>query len=55
MSLEAVLITSVIDANKEQDVDIVNVPGAFMKANQEKLINITLRGKLAKLMVKTTP
>ena len=55
MSLEAVLITSVIDANEEQDVDIVNVPGAFMKANQDKVINITLRGKLAELMVKTTP
>ena len=53
MSLEAVLITSVIDAYEGREVAIVDVTGAFLTEDQDKVINMTLRGKLSELTVKT--
>ena len=49
------LITSVIDAYEGREVAIVDVPGAFLAADQDELNNMTLRGKLTELMVKTAP
>jgi hypothetical protein len=53
--LEAVLITSTIDAFEGRDVAIVDVPGAFLTADMDKDVYICLRGPLAELIVKTTP
>ena len=53
--LEAVLITSVIDAYEGKDVVVFNVPGYLLTADQYEVINMTLRGKLAELMVNTAP
>ena len=47
VSLEAVLITSVIDAYGEIDVAIVEVPGSFLTDEQDETTNMTLRGKIA--------
>ena len=55
VSLEAVLITSMIDAYEGREVAIVAVPGEFLTADQDKVINMKLRGKLAKLMVNNSP
>ena len=51
--LEAVLITSVIDAYKERKLAIFNVTRSFLIVYQYETINTPLRGKLAELMVKT--
>ena len=53
VSLGAVLITSVIDAYEGIDMEIFDVPGAFLTAYHNEAINITLIGKLANIMVKT--
>ena len=50
-----VLITSVIDTYEEIEVSIVDVIGDFLTYDQDKTINLTLRGKLAELMVKSAP
>ena len=55
MSLEAVLITFVIDAYKGREVAIVDVHGAFLTEDHYEVINMTPGGKLAKPMVKTAP
>ena len=34
---------------------IVDVPGSFLTTDQYEVINMTLRGKIAELMVKTAP
>jgi hypothetical protein len=55
MSLEAVLSTSTIDAFEGRDVAIVDVPGAFLTADMDEEVLMCLRGKIAELMVKTSP
>ncbi len=51
MSTESVFITAVIDAHEERDVGCLDIPGAFLHVNSNKDINMTLKGKLAELMV----
>ena len=51
--LEAVLTASVINAYEERKVAIVDIPRYFIKDNQYETINLTLREKLAELMLKT--
>ena len=55
VSLEAVLITFLVDAYEEQEYAIIDVTGLFLMADQDKVINMALRGKLAKLMLKIAP
>jgi hypothetical protein len=55
VSLEAVLITATIDAFEERDVAIVDAPGAFLSVDMDEEVIITIRGRLAELMVKAAP
>jgi hypothetical protein len=55
VALESVLITATIDAYEERDVAIVDVPGAFLSADMDKEVIMTIRGRLAELMVKAAP
>ena len=55
-ALESVLLTSTIDAKEGRDVAIIDIPNAFVTTrieNKKDIVIITLRGKLAKLMVAT--
>ena len=57
-ALESVLLTATIDAKEGRDVAIFDTPNAFVTTHIEKkddIATIRLRGKLAKLMVATTP
>jgi hypothetical protein len=47
VSLEAVLITSIIDAFEGRDVAIVDVPGSFLTADMDEEVLMCLRGKIA--------
>jgi hypothetical protein len=53
VALESVLITATIDAYEERDVAIVDVPGAFLSADMDEEVIMTIRGRLVELMVKT--
>ena len=53
--LKAVLITSVIDTYEGIEVEIVDMPGSFLTFDQDEVINMTIKGKLAEVIVKTTP
>jgi hypothetical protein len=55
VALESVLITATIDAYEERDVAIVDVPGAFLSADMDEEVIMTIRGRLAELMVKAAP
>jgi hypothetical protein len=55
VSIEALMLSCVIDANEEQDVATVNIPGAFMQANMDKLVHMQLEGTMAELLVKLDP
>jgi hypothetical protein len=58
VSLESVLLTSVIDAQERRDVATIDIPNAFVQTkleNEEDKAVMRLRGKLAELMVKVAP
>ena len=49
-SMESVLLPAVIDANEQQDIATVNIPGASMQADQDELVHLQLHGAMAALL-----
>jgi hypothetical protein len=55
VALESVFITSTIDAKEGRKVVTIDIPGAFLHANNDDYVIIKMVGMLTKLMVKTNP
>ena len=56
VSLEAVLMTCVLEAREKCDVAIIDIPNAFVQVEwQGETVLIKLRGRMAELMVQTSP
>jgi hypothetical protein len=53
--LESVFITSTIDAKESRKVVAIDIPGAFLHANNDDYVIMKMVGTLAGLMVKTNP
>ena len=49
------MITAAIDGYEQRDVATMDIPGAFLNAENDEYIVILLRGKLAELMVQIDP
>jgi Reverse transcriptase (RNA-dependent DNA polymerase) len=55
-SLEAVILTCIIDAKEGREVAITDIPNAFITADMEgDSVFMKLRGKVAELLVRTAP
>jgi hypothetical protein len=55
VSIKALLLSCVIDAKERQDVATVDIPGAFMQADMDKLVHMRLEGTMAELLVQLDP
>ncbi len=55
VALESVFITSTIDAKENRKVVMVDIPGAFIHADNKDYVIMKMVGTLAELMVKTNP
>ncbi len=55
VALESVFVTATIDAKEKQKVVTVDVPGAFLYADNEDYVLMEMNGSLAELMVKMDP
>ena len=55
MSLESVFLTSVIDAKEGRDIATADIPGAFMQADQDDVVHVRFRGKMAELLSSCDP
>jgi len=57
VGLDSVFITSMIDAKERRKVVMIDIPGAFLHADNEDYdyVIIKMAGTLAELMVKTNP
>jgi len=55
VSIEAVLLSCVIDAQEGRDIATVDIPGAFMQADPDELLHMKLEGQMAELLVKLDP
>ena len=55
VSLESVFLTSVIDAKEGRDIATADIPGAFMQADQDDVVHVRFRGKMAELLSSCDP
>jgi hypothetical protein len=55
VALESVFITSTIDAKESRKVVTIDIPGAFLHANNDDYVIMKMVGMLPELMVKTNP
>ena len=55
VSIETVLLTSVIDALENRDVAVTDIPGVYHTTDIDEEVHIILEGKLAEMMVLTAP
>ncbi len=55
IALESVFITSTIDAKESRKVVAIDIPGAFLHADNKDYVIIKMVRTLAELMVKTNP
>ena len=53
--LELVFLTLTIDAKENREVVTINIPGAFLHADNKDYVIMKMVGTLAELMVKTNP
>ena len=55
VSIEAVMLSAVIDAMEERDVATVDIPGAFMQADIDEVVHVKFEGEIAEMLVKLDP
>jgi hypothetical protein len=55
VSLEALLLTTVIDAKENRYVATVDVPGAFTQTDMDELVYVRLVGPMAEALIKISP
>ncbi len=55
VALESIFITAAIDAKEHQKVVTIDIPGAFLHADNEDYVIMKMVGTLAELMVKMKP
>jgi Reverse transcriptase (RNA-dependent DNA polymerase) len=52
VSIESVILTSVLDAAEGRDVATVDIPGAFMQADMDDTVHMKLEGTMVDLILK---
>ena len=55
ISTEALFLTCIIDALEKRDVATTEIPGAFMQADMDEIVNMKIEGKMAQLMKTIDP
>ena len=55
VSIEAVLITAVIDAKEERDVAVIDIQNSFVQTEMDNEVLMIMHGRLAELMAAVAP
>ena len=55
VSIEALLLSCTIDAIKERETAIVDIPGTFMQAEMNDTVHRKMEGRLVELLMKVEP
>ena len=51
VSTEAVFLTAMIDAMEDQNVAVLDVPGAFMQAEIDELVHVQFTGAMVNMLL----
>ena len=52
---ESIFMTGVIDAKEKREVAVLDIVNTFLQSDNDKTVNMLLRGKLAGMMVRIYP
>ena len=52
---KSIFMTGVIDAKEKREVAVLDIKNTFLQADNDEIINMCLRGKLAEMMVRIDP
>jgi hypothetical protein len=55
VAIESVMLTSIIDAEENRDVETVNMPGAFMQDDMDEIVYMKIEGTMVDLLVELQP
>jgi hypothetical protein len=55
VSIEAVMLSSTIDAFEGRDVVTADIPGAFMQADIDEVVHVKFEGEIAEMLVRMDP
>ena len=55
VSIEAVFLSLLIDANENRDVAVIDIPGAFMQADMDVETYVKIQGKMAEIFISLDP
>ena len=55
VSIESVMLSSIIDASEHRDIATVDIPGAFMQADMDELVHMKIQGKMVDILVDILP
>jgi hypothetical protein len=55
VAIESAMLSATINAMEERDVATVDIPGAFMQVDIDKVVHVRFEGKIAKMLVRMDP
>ena len=55
VAIESLVLSCTIDTREGRDVATVDIPGAFMQADMDKLVHVKLEGQMDELLVRLDP
>ena len=55
VSIEAVFLSLLIDAQEKRDVAVIDIPGAFMQADMDVETYVKIQGKMAEIFINLDP
>jgi hypothetical protein len=55
VSIEALMMSCVVDAKEKRDVATANIPGAFMQADMDELVYMRLEGVMVDILMELDP
>eukprot|EP00957_Ditylum_brightwellii_P095844 7302330-Ditylum_brightwellii.AAC.1 len=55
VAVESLMLLCIIDAEEGRDGATVDIPGAFMQANMDKVVHMKVEGTMAELLIKLDP
>ena len=55
VTIESVMLTSMVDAMEQRDIATVDVPGVFLQTDMDEVVYMVIRGKLVDALVQYNP
>jgi hypothetical protein len=55
VSIESVMLTSIIKASEKRDIATVDIPGAFLQADMDVIVHMKITGTMADILVQLQP